>query len=333
MQNLGLGAFQSQNDPRTVNHVPTMAGFFSTGGVDYAPSDVENQHGVGICTGISFIQEREKVVGRKYSPDFQYLLQKKFYDLNWTEGSSILNALKVGKKYGFLPMELWTYTTESDRNLPYAQYIAKLQAIPDTEIQRLIGLCVNKIAGYAQVDANDPMAIARAINGSKAGVICRFEVGKEWFTPSWRPADINPLKPPVQIIAGHAIVMSKFDYTSSVNQVLANTWGTDWCKQGLADIVWSNYRPTEVWVVTEKEFFVKDLSIGMTDPDVIRLQKFLNSHGAPVNQSGPGSVGNETSYFGSLTQLALIKFQSANGIKPAAGYFGIITRTFVNAMP
>jgi peptidoglycan hydrolase-like protein with peptidoglycan-binding domain len=84
-------------------------------------------------------------------------------------------------------------------------------------------------------------------------------------------------------------------------------------------------------MVVNKVYFLKDLSFGMTDPDVLLLQQFLNSHGYAVSQFGPGSPGNETTYFGPATQAALIKFQIANNIQPAAGYFGIITRTKVNA--
>lgn len=80
-----------------------------------------------------------------------------------------------------------------------------------------------------------------------------------------------------------------------------------------------------------KYSFVRDLKITMYGQDVIELQKFLNTHGYVLAVTGPGSVGNETNYFGALTQNALIKFQRANGITPAIGYFGPITRAFVSS--
>lgn len=58
----------------------------------------------------------------------------------------------------------------------------------------------------------------------------------------------------------------------------------------------------------------KQLDPGMTDPQVLALQKFLNSQGFSVSTTGPGSPGNETSYFGPATQAALQKYQAANGI-------------------
>jgi peptidoglycan hydrolase-like protein with peptidoglycan-binding domain len=77
--------------------------------------------------------------------------------------------------------------------------------------------------------------------------------------------------------------------------------------------------------------FARDLKVGMIGADVKDLQVFLNSHGYAIAASGAGSPNNETSYFGSLTKKALIRFQTANGIS-ATGYFGSITRGHVNGV-
>lgn len=77
-------------------------------------------------------------------------------------------------------------------------------------------------------------------------------------------------------------------------------------------------------------FFLRNLKYGMTGDDVRQLQKYLNNHGFILAKLGPGSSGNETKTFGFLTRAALIAFQKANSIKPAVGYFGPITREFVN---
>lgn len=77
--------------------------------------------------------------------------------------------------------------------------------------------------------------------------------------------------------------------------------------------------------------FTRDLQLYSTGEDVRALQQYLNAHGVVVAPTGAGSVGSETTYFGLATQAALIKFQSANGITPAAGYFGPKTKAFVNS--
>lgn len=78
--------------------------------------------------------------------------------------------------------------------------------------------------------------------------------------------------------------------------------------------------------------FSRSLTTGMTGSDVKDLQVFLNGRGYVVASSGAGSVGNESTYFGALTKAAVAKFQAANAISPAVGYFGPVTRAKVNSM-
>ena len=75
--------------------------------------------------------------------------------------------------------------------------------------------------------------------------------------------------------------------------------------------------------------FTMTHQMGDTGGEVMQIQKFLNSHGAQVAASGAGSMGNESSYFGALTRAAVAKWQAANGVSPAAGYWGPITRAKV----
>jgi len=76
---------------------------------------------------------------------------------------------------------------------------------------------------------------------------------------------------------------------------------------------------------------VRDLELGMTGSDVLALQKLLNANGFSLAASGVGSAGNETDYFGTLTQAAVAAYQKANGVTPTAGYFGPLTRASMTA--
>jgi peptidoglycan hydrolase-like protein with peptidoglycan-binding domain len=76
--------------------------------------------------------------------------------------------------------------------------------------------------------------------------------------------------------------------------------------------------------------FTRDLQFGEIDADVKELQKYLNNHSFKLAEQGAGALGFETNYFGSLTQKALAEYQKANNIIPANGYFGPITRNFIN---
>jgi len=94
----------------------------------------------------------------------------------------------------------------------------------------------------------------------------------------------------------------------------------------------SRVTPTPYTIpVLTSQTFKQDLFLGVVNPDVKALQKYLNLHGFPVSSTGAGSPGHETETFGSLTRSALAKFQYINGIKPAVGYFGPLTRKFVDS--
>jgi len=83
--------------------------------------------------------------------------------------------------------------------------------------------------------------------------------------------------------------------------------------------------------------FTKGLKVGQSDPDIKMLQEVLNRDpDTMIAESGAGSSGNETSYFGSLTQKAVGKFQEKYGITTpedsAYGYVGPKTRTKLNEL-
>jgi len=324
----GTGAIESKKDKRTISHsdLVSISEPLTIGGKDCIPSDILMQSKVGICTAISLIQDRQRANSKKYSPEFQYLLQKKFYDNNWIEGSSILSALKVAKNYGLLPAELWTYTTDADRELPYNQYIAKLQAVPDTDINQLITQCVDKIAGYAQIDVSDPQAIAKAIIDSEAGILCRYGCQKNWWTsitgiPSWQPVDIDPLRYAPET-SGHAIGMYAFNYSSGATmQKLCNTWSSAWDIQGTANINWSTYPPTEAWVILKSNpmfKFTQTMKFGSRGNEVKELQKRLNMP----------TILN-TGFFGTITKKYVMNYQKAHNLIPD-GVVGKNTRDSLN---
>ncbi|MES2470778.1 MAG: fibronectin type III domain-containing protein [Patescibacteria group bacterium] len=85
-------------------------------------------------------------------------------------------------------------------------------------------------------------------------------------------------------------------------------------------------------VRTSVAIFTRDLQMGSVGEDVRALQVFLNNNGYTVSVTGFGSKGNESTTFGPATKAALIKFQQAKGITPAAGYFGPKTRGIVKGI-
>lgn len=80
--------------------------------------------------------------------------------------------------------------------------------------------------------------------------------------------------------------------------------------------------------------FTRNLTVGSVGEDVRALQKILNAEGFTVAPTGPGSAGNESTYFGLATKAALMKYQNFYrqelGLTAGTGYFGPATRKFVN---
>ena len=82
--------------------------------------------------------------------------------------------------------------------------------------------------------------------------------------------------------------------------------------------------------------FNRDLKFGMEGEDVRLLQQFLNTDARmTIANSGLGSPGQESTYFGLKTKAAVMKFQELYssevlvpaGLSRASGYFGALSRT------
>ena len=86
--------------------------------------------------------------------------------------------------------------------------------------------------------------------------------------------------------------------------------------------------------------FTMNLSMGMSNSQVMDLQKFLNSHGAMVSASGAGSPGMETNYFGARTKTAVMAWQDMNaasvlapaGLTSGTGFWGSFSRAYANTL-
>jgi len=99
--------------------------------------------------------------------------------------------------------------------------------------------------------------------------------------------------------------------------------------------------PTEISGIPAGYKFEKTLKPGDVSEDVRYLQIFLNSDpDTRLAETGPGSAGNETTRFGSLTKAAVIKFQEKYaqeilapwGLTKGTGIVGEKTRAKINQL-
>lgn len=87
--------------------------------------------------------------------------------------------------------------------------------------------------------------------------------------------------------------------------------------------------------------WTRDLTTGSTGNDVKKLQQFLNIDPATkLITNGPGSQGEETTFFGPLTSDAVLRFQEQNradilvlvSLLSGTGFFGPLTRAKANEL-
>ena len=136
------------------------------------------------------------------------------------------------------------------------------------------------------------------------------------------------------------VVKEKLVFCLSNNQLILNN-----------QLIWANlFRLVFYYYVpnNKKDYgvpsdfsFDSNMSLGTTGDDAKYLQVVLNSSAdTKVAETGVGSPGNETSYFGPLTKSAVIKFQekyaedvlSSWGFTSGTGYVGTTTRAKLNSL-
>ena len=180
------------------------------------------------------------------------------------------------------------------------------------------------IPAYSFVNP-DQYSIRHAIF-HKGAVGLMFQVGNEWYTPSWQPQDINPLRPPHPVTSQHEVAG---EHWADALEGIENSWSERWNEGGYGEYNLSNYAPLQVICIDDYTVdfnphtnpvqfkFTKDMWFGQTNPDVKQLQARLGV----IPTSG---------YFGNLTRQAVIRYQVSHHIVPAVGYAGILTRTSLN---
>jgi hypothetical protein len=266
--------------------------------------------------------------GKRFSPRAQWSDLKSFDGWAIDDGTDIRSIFKsVTKNLGAVEFDLYG----NDVSLTSVEY-----AKPLTAALRQAGVKYTG-DGYGFITDRSFRGLKQFITDHGPTIVLMRVNERFWKAAngknSWAEKDILPLAPPsaqFPNISGHFVVAHSFD---EERIYFINSFGKDWGRNGHGYFE-EDYMPQindagALFTLT----FTKDLSLGMTDPQVKKLQEYLNYHGYRVAGMGPGSKGKETEFFGSLTVAALKKFQQAHGVKPVSGYFGPLTRAVVALNP
>ena len=203
---------------------------------------------IGICTSslvsyVEWLYWKKTGVYTKLSRRFLYSVGKNLIDENNIEGSSLRTMLKVAYNYGICPDSVFPSDVG---NMTHAQYM-DFSAIPNEAWKAAKPFM---IGGYINVPTDTDSMKAHL---AKYGMLYAMkQVGKEWWTsPSgevtWDPAKINPIRPPQQVVSGHA--MNYTGYDISLFELL-NDWGLPWCNKDFANFFPDKYPTIEAWAVT-----------------------------------------------------------------------------------
>ncbi len=269
-----------------------------------------------------------------FSPRFLDILAKRFDGQDRATGGTYPRLVfKLAVQYGCAT----TATLPNDTSLSVLEYRddKKLTAAVFAEAAKY------KIPGYVSVPL-DFQSTRQAIYLYGA-ISSLFQIGSEFWLPSWADKDIDPLRPPKQIVSGHQL--TPYGWDDATYNRLQNEWSSAWADGGRAKYspkAWAPYL-IEQWAIAEippdVQGFLKalpspsdfhyswgeDLALGDQNDDVKFAQIAFMILGflAPI-------PADELGIFGPKTATANSKYQQAHRIAPSPNHIGPQTRGALN---
>lgn len=328
----GLGHFLKQTDWQYVNFSPKNAAPFdwSTGydieSVIERVIPSKNQGVSGSCGGqaVSYYTSVLKAVigGTFAEKSAKFIYAPVAQPGGGSYGGDLMNRVKnVGSSSEV------TCPSYQDGNPPTEAFMEDTSSITNNAITDAAS---TKSIGYSFIIDFDIDTLAQAVRDNYGIIIA--VIGENNGT--WLSAFPQP--PKTQQWA-HWLYVGKVKMINGKKYLgVKNSWGDNVGELGWQwigeDYVQAGVELGMVMTIGVQPYmFNYNLYLGMTDSSVYFLQKQLNKNSqTQVAQSGPGSPGNETYYFGSLTQAAVKKFQQLHGITPVSGYCGPKTRAVLN---
>lgn len=320
----GLGGIARVPDARDI-HLGAVGAPTSYPAVykpDISMFPTHHQHKLPTCGANAFVWLEERMRGGQYTPRYSWIADKAIDGFALEDGTDMLSIFRVGKNRGVCDNIL--LPDDSTQELQAYSNPGVITSVMDNNAK------TKTFDSYGFIHFPSFEQIKEEIYKNQA-ILALVRVGNEWWTrpdglSSYQIKDIMPLRTPKTVVSGHFIVLWGYDEQYIY---FKNSWGTTWAVAG-SGYFGADYVPfvNEIGSVVNisKYNFVNDLTIGATGADVVALQNYLIDKGFLVITPGVAK-----GYFGPLTQAAVAKWQAANGITPAAGYFGPKSRTFISS--
>lgn len=286
---------------------------------DLSPLPVEMQNQEPACGShagsfLKNIQETKELgTPQRKSPEYLWKKIKLIDGYPPESGTDMLSIMKTLKSVGVCDYSL----LGNDSTLPVAQYTdpSVITAAMDINAQNA------KIGAYA-FQFNPTMEQIKQAIYDFGAVLVLMQIGSEFWTPSWKEADILPLRTPASPVGGHFVLAHSYD---EQYVYFRNEWSSAWGRNG-DGYFGENYIPfiKEIGTAFDvPDLLNTDFGYSSAGIDVMRIQRYLVSHGF--------GTYIPTGFFGSQTLVSVQNFQKTYGI-PATGYVGPLTRTKLNLL-
>lgn len=270
-----------------------------------------------------------------FSPRFLDIMAKRFDGADRATGGTYPRLVfKIMATYGCATDDM----LPNDTTLPVLTY--RDDSLITAEV--LANAAQYKTPGYVSIPGDKQSTRAAIfVYGIISGL---FEIGSEFWLPSWKDKDIDPLRTPAMIVSGHQLGLK--GWASDALNTLRNEWSALWANNGEANYDHVDWQPyvREQWAIAEIPPDVADLlktlpapadfhhqwqtnmSLGDFSDDVRFLQIALMITGF-LGQLTPDELG----HFGPKTAVANGKYQIAHRIGPVPNSAGPQTRAALNA--
>ncbi len=270
-----------------------------------------------------------------FSPRFLDILAKRFDGQDRATGGTYPRLVfKLAVQYGCAT----TATLPNDTSLPILEYRDDAKLTPEVFSEA----AQYKTPGYVSIPL-DFQSTRQAIYLYGA-ISALFQIGDEFWTPSWADKDIDPLRIPKVAVSGHQL--TPFGWEDATYNDLQNEWSTAWANGGHAKydpLAWAPY-VFEAWAFAEIPPDVQDLLKALPSPTNFHYQwntdLVLGERNDDVGFAQiaymilgflPPIPANELGIFGPKTAAANAKYQQAHRIAPAPNHIGPQTRAALNA--